>query len=139
MHEHQVPSTRALRFVVNASLHYSPDYGITLREALRVLRPRGLLAVVDSPLYRRASSGQAMVREREAAFSRRFGFPSNALASENYLTPARLRDLASLLDVRWNLTYPRHGIRFAIRGWKRLLLGGRESARFPLIAARKDA
>lgn len=125
--------------VFNASLHYSPDYLVTLREALRVLRPGGILAVVDSPLYRQASSGQAMVREREAAFSRRFGFPSNALASENYLTMARLQDLASSLGIRWTLTYPHHGIRFAIRGWKRRLLGGRESARFPLIVTRKEA
>ena len=80
-----------------------------------------------------------MVREREAAFSRRFGFPSNALASEHYLTPARLQELAGTLGIRWTVTFPHHGIRFAIRRWKRLLLGRREAARFPVIVARKEA
>ena len=125
--------------VFNASLHYSTDYLVTLREALRVLRPGGALVVIDSPVYRRASSGRAMVQEREAAFSRRFGFPSNAIASEHYLTSERLQDLAGALGIRWELTLPRHGLRFAIRRWKARLLGRREAARFPLLAARKEA
>jgi SAM-dependent methyltransferase len=125
--------------VFNASLHYSPDYAVTLSEALRVLRPGGMLVVVDSPLYRQASSGQAMVRDRESAFTTRFGFPSDALASEHYLTPAHLRDLAGALGVRWELIHPRHGVRFTLRRWKTFLFRHREAARFPLIVARKQA
>ena len=124
--------------VFNASLHYATDYVTTLREALRVLRPGGTVVILDSPVYRHASSGQAMVREREVAFCHRFGFPSNAIASEHYVTHARLRDLADQLGVRWRLASPRHGMRFAIRRWKTLLLSRREAARFPLIAARKE-
>jgi SAM-dependent methyltransferase len=125
--------------VFNASLHYSTDYRVTLQEAFRVLSPQGVLVVLDSPLYRRASSGQAMVRRREAAFARRFGFPSNALPSEHYLTPARLHELGDTLGVRWTTTYPRHGIRFAIRRWKTRVFARREAARFPLLVARKEA
>jgi SAM-dependent methyltransferase len=125
--------------VFNASLHYSTDYLVTLREALRVLRRGGTLVVLDSPLYRRPASGQAMVRQREAAFAARFGFPSNALASENFLTPARLGDLAAALGVHWEATYPRHGLRFALQRWKVRLRARREAARFPMLVARKDA
>lgn len=121
--------------IFNAALHYSTDYVVTLREALRVVRPGGSLVILDSPLYRHASSGQAMVGEREATFTRRFGFPSNALASEHYLTPARLHDLAVALRVHWQMSFPSHGPRFALRRWKTALLGRREAARFPLIVA----
>jgi hypothetical protein len=123
--------------VFTASWHDSTAYLVTLREALRVLRPEGVLEVPDSPLYHHAVGGQAMVRGREAAFSRRFVFPSNALASGHYLTSARLRDLAGTLGIPWKVTAPRHGIRVALRRSKTLLVKRREAARFPLIVARK--
>jgi len=104
-----------------------------------VLRPGGVVAILDSPVYSAGSSGQQMVREREADFLRRFGFASNAIPSEQYLTGARLRELAAVLGLRWRLKSPRHGLRFAWRRWKKRLLAGREGARFPLIVAQKEA
>jgi SAM-dependent methyltransferase len=69
--------------VFNGSLHYSTNFEATLDEALRVLRPDGVLVILDSPIYRDPASGRAMVREREAHFAREVGFPSNALPMEN--------------------------------------------------------
>ena len=59
--------------VYNASLHYAAEYEPTSREALRVLAPGGRIAIVDTPIYHDAASGQAMVRAREEGFEREHG------------------------------------------------------------------
>jgi SAM-dependent methyltransferase len=95
--------------IFNASLHYSTNYQVTLSEALRVLRASGQVVILDSPVYRSPDSGRQMVREREVAFERQYGFPSNAIPSENYLTYQRLRILAETLDVDWRFVRPFYG------------------------------
>jgi len=123
--------------VFNASLHYSTDYERTLGEALRVLRSDGRLVIMDSPVYRDARSGEQMVREREAQFEAKYGFPSDALPSENYLTYDRLEELAEALGLRWELIRPFYGWRWALRPWKARLLGRREPAQFLVIVGRR--
>src|SRR5512139_1947772 len=123
--------------IFNASLHYSTGYATTLGEALRVLRPDGLLVILDSPVYRSADSGAQMVREREAAFTQAYGFPSNALPSENYLTPQRLNDLAAQFHVAWKLIQPFYGWRWLLRPLKARALRLREPARFAVIVGQR--
>lgn len=118
--------------IFNGSLHYAVDYGVTLAEARRVLRSDGVLVVMDSPIYRDAASGAQMVREREAHFKAEYGFPSDALPSENYLTFARLEELAPALDLNWDLIRPSYGWRWRLRPLKARLLGRREPAQFVL-------
>jgi SAM-dependent methyltransferase len=48
--------------VFNGSLHYAPDAAATLDHAHAMLRPGGVLAVVDSPMFARERDGQAMRR-----------------------------------------------------------------------------
>ncbi len=121
----------------NASFHYTTNYAVTLREAGRVLKPEGQVILLDSPVYRDGSSGEAMVRERQAAFERTYGFASNAIACENYLTDARLEELAALLDLQWQFIAPYYGWRWAARPWIAKLRRRREPARFLIIVGSK--
>jgi SAM-dependent methyltransferase len=57
-----------------ASLHYSP-VDAAVREAARVLRPRGLMVAVDSPIYKDAES-QARAASRTAAYYSHAGYPA---------------------------------------------------------------
>lgn len=119
--------------IFNASLHYSTNYEMTLGEALRVLRKDGCLVILDSPTYHDPSSGAQMVREREAKFEQTYGFPSNAIPSENYLTFERLDQLEAALGLRWELVKPFYGWRWALRPWRAHLRGHREPAQFLVI------
>jgi HemK-related putative methylase len=128
--------------IFNASLHYSTDYHVTLREATRVLRRDGRLVVMDSPVYRDAESGARMVRDREARFNRQHGFPSNALPCEGYLTHDRLAALAAAHDLRWQTlaAAPRwRRARHAWKDWIGRLRGRREPAQFPVLVGARAA
>lgn len=121
--------------VINAALHYATDYSVALREALRLLRPSGALAIVDTPVYHDPSSGQRMLRERGDQFERQYGFRGEALPYEGYLSYDRLDALAGQLGVRWRIFRPQHGWRWALRPLRARLRGRREPADFPLIVA----
>ena len=59
--------------------------------------------MLDSPVYRDASSGARMVQERERQFTQQYGFPSNALPSQGYLTYQLLSDLETSLGLTGSL------------------------------------
>jgi SAM-dependent methyltransferase len=123
--------------VFNASFHYSTDYAATLREALRVLRARGTLVILDSPMYLDPTSGARMVQERRARFLARYGFASDALPSEHFLTPARLDQLAVELGIRWRVHRPALAWRDALARTIGGLRARREPARLPVIVGER--
>jgi hypothetical protein len=115
------------------------DYEQTLHEALRALKVNGKLIVLDSPVYWDSGSGSSMVREREEQFTKRYGFPSNNLHSENYLTYSRLQELADKLNLEWRFITPFYGIKWKLRPIFARLLGRREPAKFHVIIGEVSA
>jgi len=131
------PDDSADLVIFNASLHYSVNIRATLAESLRVLAEDGSLVILDSPVYREADSGEKMVQEREARFKERFGFPSNALPSENFLTYPFLKTLETQLAIRWQLITPFYGLGWMLRPLKAALRATREPAKFHIIVGHK--
>jgi SAM-dependent methyltransferase len=119
--------------IFNASVHYSTDYCRTLGEALRVLRPRGTLVILDSPMYSDPTSGARMVQEREARFLATYGFASNALPSEHFLTQQRLDEVGYELGIQWRTYWPRLDARTSAMRTFNGIRARREPARFPVI------
>jgi SAM-dependent methyltransferase len=125
--------------IFNASFHYSENYSETVKEALRVISAQGLIVIMDSPVYRRGDSGEKMVAERETQFKEKYGFASDNLQSENYLTYARLDQLGQELNLTWKRITPFYGLRWFLRPLMAGLLRRREPAKFHLIVGRKKA
>jgi SAM-dependent methyltransferase len=126
--------------IYNASLHYSTDYTRTLTEGLRVLKPGGRLVVLDSPIYRTAAAGQAMVAERHAQFERQYGTRSEAVPSIEFVTDGMLDDLAAELSIRWRSYRTWYGWQWAMRPWKARWHKKRPPSRFEvLVATRRPA
>jgi SAM-dependent methyltransferase len=121
----------------NASFHYSTNYEETLYEAHRVSGDNGKIVVLDSPVYHDVNSGERMVREREEQFTRQYGFPSNGLKSENFLTYRRMSELGSKLGITWNRIRPYYGLAWATRPLWARLRGRREPAEFGLWVGSK--
>jgi SAM-dependent methyltransferase len=132
-----LPDSSTDLVVFNAALHYSTDYCRTLRESLRVLEPRGTLVILDSPMYSDASSGQRMVQERESRFVATYGFASNALPHEHFLTPHKLTTLSSELGITWQIYQPRQDVRTTLERRINGLRARREPARFPVIVGNR--
>jgi ubiquinone/menaquinone biosynthesis C-methylase UbiE len=125
--------------IFNASFHYSSDYAETLRETLRCLRPGGSVLVLDTPYYHRESSGAAMVRERQAAFEKQYGFRSNSVPSREYVTNASLKALQKECGIRWRIFKPWYGWNWAVRPWKARLRRKREPSKFFILWGRPKA
>lgn len=119
----------------NASLHYSTNYVTTLREAVRCLKRPGEVLVMDSPFYRRQHSGERMVEEKREEFQRRFGFASDSVASEEFLTREKLSAITRRLGLKLQIKKPWYGVQWSLRPMKARLRGRREPAKFYLLWA----
>ena len=121
--------------IFNASLHYSENYEVTLREVIRCLRRRGTVIVADSAWYSREESGKQMLAERRQAFIAQYGFPSDGIKSLEYFTNERLLTLEKRLGLRWQIHSPFYGLRWAMRPLMAKLRGKREPSKFRIYVA----
>lgn len=128
-----IADTQVDLIIFNASFHYTEQAEDTLVEALRVLSYPGKIIIMDTPIYTQAESGEKMVAERQAEFISEFGFPSNSLSSENFLTYRRIEELGQSVGIRWNIIYPYYGLRWWMRPLVHELRRKREPADFALI------
>ena len=121
--------------VYNASLHYALDLAATLREAARAVRPGGRIAILDSPFYRRAADGEAMVAEKRRQAAERFGERAEALASLpfiEYLTRGRLAEASAEPELRWTRHRVLYPLSYERRPLVALLRRRRAPSRFDL-------
>lgn len=121
--------------VFNASLHYALDLAATLREAACAVRPGGRIAILDSPFYRRAADGEAMVAEKRRHASARFGERADALTALpfiEYLTRGGLADASAPLGLRWRRHRVRYPASYEARPLVALLKRRRPPSRFDL-------
>jgi SAM-dependent methyltransferase len=121
--------------IFNASFHYAEDYGRTLGEAIRCLRLGGNVIIADTAWYSNDRSGQRMLAERRQEFIAKYGFASNSVQSQEYLTDERLASLEKRFRLHWKVYSPFYGFRWAMRPWLAKLRGRREPSRFRIYVA----
>jgi len=123
----------------NASLHYAQDLRHALLEASRVTRRGGILAILDSPFYRSAADGDAMVAEKKSRGAASFGAKADVLLSPEfieYLTPERLS--AALPQLHWIRKRVRYPLWYELRPLLAGLKGKRRPSRCDLWIAAKS-
>jgi SAM-dependent methyltransferase len=117
----------------NASLHYATDLTAVLREAIRLTRSGGLIAILDSPFYARERDGLAMIAEKRARFGARADVLM-ALPFVEFLTRERLRDSAP--ELSWKRNPVRYPLAYELRPIVAALTGNRRPSRFDVWVAR---
>lgn len=116
--------------IFNASFHYSQDYQRTLAEALRCTRSGGGVVIADTPWYAREESGIRMVEEKHKHFASTYGFSSNSISSQEYITPERLNQLQETFKLEWRMIKPFYGIQWSLRPVRAKLEGRRPPSEF---------
>jgi SAM-dependent methyltransferase len=125
--------------VFDASLHLAEDLPRVLAEAARAAAPGGWVAVLDSPFYAEAASGEAMRAEKRRETAARFADVAQdllALSPVDYLTKERLAAAASAAGLAFRRRRVLYPVAYEARGVVARLRGARVPSRFDLWVAR---
>ncbi len=113
--------------VFNGSLHYAPDVVATVTTAGRLVAPGGALLVMDSPTFRRAADGQAMLQRVERRFRSEYGLDATVRLGTGYVTFSDLWRAARALGLRSRFFRSGGGVGWSIGRW----VGGLKMRRGP--------
>ncbi len=112
--------------VFNASLHYAPDAADALAHARAMLVDGGVLAVMDSPMFRGEADGHRMVAAMRDRWRSACGLASVVQPGAGYVTFDALDRAAAALDLQSTFVPSRGSL-----GWR----ARRQVARFRLRRA----
>lgn len=125
--------------VFDASLHLAEDLSRVLAEAARAVVPGGRVAILDSPFYARAASGEAMRAEKRRETAACFGDVADdllALSPVEFLTEERLAAAAAPAGLAFRRRRVLYPVAYEARGFVARLKGARVPSRFDLWVAR---
>jgi SAM-dependent methyltransferase len=125
--------------VFDASLHLAEDLAPVLAEAARASAPGGRVAILDSPFYARAASGEAMRAEKRLETAARFADLAGdllALAPVEFLTKERLAAAAAPAGLAFRRRRVLYPAAYEARAVVARLKGARVPSRFDLWVAR---
>ncbi|HQQ79378.1 MAG TPA: methyltransferase domain-containing protein, partial [Thermoanaerobaculia bacterium] len=125
--------------VFDASLHLAEDLARVLAEAARAVAPGGRVAVLDSPFYARAASGEAMRAEKRRETAARFADAAEdllALSPVEFLTKERLASAAAPAGLEFRRRRVLYPAAYEARRVVARLKGARAPSRFDLWVAR---
>jgi SAM-dependent methyltransferase len=100
--------------VFNGSLHYAGDAEQTLMRADRMLAAGGVLAVMDSPMFRSDRDGHAMVHDKFKRFESQCGIVNPVRPGTGYLTYHALAQIAGKLQRRSDFLPSRGSVRWRL-------------------------
>ena len=135
-----LPASRAAfdLAVFNASIHYAAELSRVLSEARRAVRSGGRIVLLDSPFYRSAEAGEAMVREKEQRTRETLPDLADGLLSRSsieYLTRERLAAAAAGSDLAFRRIRVLYPLSYELRGVRALLRRDRPPSRFDVWVA----
>ncbi len=123
--------------VMNGSLHYSSDIRKTIDTSMHFLAPKGMLCILDSPMYNHISSGRKMIEARADALQQKYG---NTLPEEfigSYLTDDDIQSFST--KYKTTVRKPDFGLMWNIRSKVMPFLLQRETASFTVIMLQKQS
>jgi SAM-dependent methyltransferase len=121
--------------VFDASLHYASRLGAALAAAAKAVAPGGRVAILDSPFYRDARDGTAMVEEKERATRERFPDLAEdllSIRSIEFLTQETLEEAARPLGLAFRRRRVLYPLWYEARPLAARLRGKRAPSRFDL-------